>query len=175
MTPGTECRIGLTKWGGAFACGMSGLFLCRDEIGSWLGMPAGWSMERPAKTLTIPYACVFHVPENRGYLARFADPEAQLGAAVYVDITTPPAWRGSKLDMVDLDFDVVRGWDGQVQVVDEDEFATNSKNLDYPPDVVAGARQSLVDVLEMIQRGEGPFGDDIADKFRLLDELSRHR
>ena len=67
------------------------------------------------------------------------------------------------------------GWDGQVQVVDEDEFATNSKNLDYPPDVVAGARQSLADVLGMIRQDEGPFGDDLADKFRLLDELSRHR
>ncbi|WP_161606079.1 DUF402 domain-containing protein [Microlunatus speluncae] len=166
--PGDSCRIVGTKWGGSAHFEMSGAFLGAGEGGSWIGMAAGWIMERATRTLTIPYACVFHVPERGGYLARFGDPESAVGAPVYVDITTIPTWTGRSAHVVDLDLDLVRERDGRVTVLDEDEFAANSARLDYPAEVIAAARHSLGEVRAMIIERAGPFGAGLTELFAPL-------
>lgn len=116
-------------------------------------------MDRATRTLTIPYSCVFYVPRDRGYLARFSDPNSDARAVLYVDITTIPQWSGSSVDMIDLDLDVVRDQQGSVEAVDEDEFDANAARFGYPEEVVAGARAELDAVIRMIGERDGPFGN----------------
>jgi predicted RNA-binding protein associated with RNAse of E/G family len=43
---------------------------------------------------------------------------------LYIDITTVPRWvSGDQVEMVDLDLDVIRRFDGPAEILDEDEFA----------------------------------------------------
>lgn len=157
-----------TKWDGSLNCRMTATTLGEDADGSWLGTTAGWLMERATRTLTIPYSCVFYVPRDRGYLARFSDPSSDARAVLYVDITTVPQWGPCSVEMIDLDLDVVRDQQGAVEAVDEDEFDANAARFCYPEDVVAGARAELDVVMGMIRSSDGPFGDQSTTFLRMV-------
>ena len=51
---------------------------------------------------------------------------------LYIDVITPAIWKGNKVMMIDLDLDVVRTWDGIVEIIDRDEFEHHQKILNYP-------------------------------------------
>lgn len=179
-TSGTLCIVVLisgerrgvvaTKWDGTLNFSLAGVVLGDDANGCWLGMEAGWTMERATRTLTIPYGCVLYVPRDRGYLARFCDPSSEVRAPLYCDITTIPQWSGDAVHMIDLDLDVVRDQQGSVYAVDEDEFTANTARFRYPDEVVAGARDELHAVMEMIRSKEAPFGTEAADFLELVTE-----
>ena len=80
--------------------------------------------------------------DERWWLATFHGPGGNLGAATYVDITTPPVWDGTTVRAVDLDLDVLEGESGRVWIDDEDEFAQHRVTLGYPAPVVAAAMRS---------------------------------
>jgi len=85
------------------------------------------------------------VAESRASTApKGAPPEVTL--SIYVEITTPPIWDGDTVWMVDLDLDVVRTLDGQVLVVDEDEFGRNQVGYWYPQDMITSARTSCDEI-----------------------------
>lgn len=157
-----------TKWDGSLNCRMTAAALGEDADGSWLGTTPGWLMERATRTLTIPYSCVFYVPKDRGYLARFSDPNSDARALLYVDITTVPQWGRGSVDMIDLDLDVVRDQQGVVKAVDEDEFDVNAARFSYPEEVVARARAELDAVMRMIRSHQGPFGDQSTTFLRMV-------
>src|SRR5690606_9318898 len=77
--------------------------------------------------------------------------------AVYVDVTTPPAWDGATLRCVDLDLDVIAGEDGRVVVDDEDEFEAHRVSLGYPAEVQAAARAGCAAVLAAVTAGRAPY------------------
>lgn len=81
--------------------------------------------------------------------------------------------RGAHL--VDLDLDVVRTWDGAVEVVDEDEFGEHRLVLGYPEPIVKAALRSVVDVREAMTAGTGPFDGQEAGRrvssFAAYDEI----
>ena len=58
-------------------------------------------------------------------------------------MTTPAEWDGHMLRAVDLDLDVVRGFNGTVIVDDEDEFAEHQVAYGYPEDVITGGAGEL--------------------------------
>ena len=49
---------------------------------------------------------------------------------------------GDQVEMVDLDLDVVRGFDGSAQILDEDEFAEHQVRYGYPPEVTGHAERA---------------------------------
>lgn len=73
---------------------------------------------------------------------------------VYVDVVSPAVWDGGVVTMVDLDLDVVRTADGEVLVVDEDEFELHRRVLGYPEDWVARAPAVAAEVAGMLAGDE---------------------
>lgn len=156
-------RIEMTKWGDLPHWQIPARWLGRDDHGDWLGIPAGTEMVRPGARFVSANLQVGLVPhpdlpeDERWWVTTFHGPGGNLGAEVYVDITTPPAWDGATLRTVDLDLDVLRGVSGRVWIDDEDEFAQHQVSLGYPASVVTAAMRSCDRVQAALEAGHPPY------------------
>ncbi|KRF36910.1 DUF402 domain-containing protein [Nocardioides sp. Soil805] len=163
--PGTRVRCEMTKWGGTPHWEYDAVVLGEDEHGLWLGFAAGTTYTRPGHTFVLDIDHVGLVPAaDAWHLATFYAVEGtrwplleDSAVEVYVDMTTPAEWDGTTLRAVDLDLDVVRGFNGMVIVDDEDEFAEHQVAYGYPDEVVAGARASCEAVLAAVRGGHAPY------------------
>lgn len=95
---------------------------------------------------------------KRWYCAPWYPPQ-EVNFDLYVDITTPPRWRGRSVRCVDLDLDVETQRDGQIDLLDQDEFEEHRKTLAYPPALIRSAVRSAAWVQEAVRSGVEPFGD----------------
>ena len=91
----------------------------------------------------------------------------------------PPVWRGDRVTMIDLDLDIERARDGEVTIVDEDEFAAHQVRLAYPRHVIESARLALLeasgerlDIAARVTRSEEPFAETGARWMRLAAAMS---
>ena len=75
----------------------------------------------------------------------------------YVDIVAPPEMGSGRVSLVDLDLDVAKTWDGNIVVLDEDEFAERAVSLSYPPEVVDAATEACRTVQGSLATNEPPF------------------
>ena len=157
LQTGDPVDVRFTKWGGGRHWEFPLTLLGTDEHGVWAGASAGTRVWRPAAAFDSRHDWVTLVPHEAAWAASFYDSPDQ-PIAVYVDMTTPAAWSGSTVSMVDLDLDVVLGQDGSLFVDDEDEFEQHRVELGYPADVVALARRTADDVFAAIADGAEPFG-----------------
>lgn len=170
---GESVRVVFTKWGGGQHWESTVRVLGSDECGTWVGGEKGRRLSRPGHNVLIPYATAMLVPVDAGFVACFnecLDGPDTAGCATYVDITTIPEWRDGVVTMVDLDLDVVRYWDGQVVVDDEDEFADHQVSLGYPREIAAQAERSCAEVRRALENGDPPF-DGRAELW--LDRLAK--
>jgi len=172
---GATVQVIFTKFGGGQHWESVGALLGTDECGTWVGGARGRRLSRPGYDLVIPYATVMVAPVGAGYVASFnerlAGP-ALASCSTYVDITTVPQWRDDVVTMVDLDLDVVRRWDGDVSVHDEDEFAEHQIALNYPPELVVAAERSCMEVVAALRAGRPPFDGRAAAWLERLHALS---
>jgi hypothetical protein len=176
LAPGTRVRCEMTKWGGRPHWRYEAVVLGEDDHGTWLGFAAGTAYSRPGSSFVADRPHVGVVPRGGAWhLATFYRGEGHRwpklghsGVQVYVDMTSPAEWDGLTLRAVDLDLDVVRGFNGTVIVDDEDEFAEHQVAFDYPADVVAAAEASRDAVLAAVQAGHPPY-DGTSDRW--LDVL----
>ncbi len=78
---------------------------------------------------------------------------------LYVDITTPATRRGNLIEFIDLDLDldVEQLDDGQVRVLDQDEFTTHSRTWAYPHELVHAAEATCQTIVGAVNSGEPPF------------------
>jgi hypothetical protein len=131
-----------------------------DEHGTWLGTPADSIMQRGGEPpITFHSAYVLLIPEPAAWwtMNRNAPPAS---TEFYADITTPPVWTApDAVEMVDLDLDVIRRFDGETKIVDEDEFAEHQVRYGYPPEVIEAAEQSAAWLLDAVVRRAEPFGE----------------
>lgn len=175
MKSGEPVRVVFTKWGGGPHWESAGQVLGTDGCGTWVGAAAGRRLTRPGHDVLIPYDTAMLVPPGAGYVACFNEwresPDLA-GCSTYVDITTVPRWDDGVVTMVDLDLDVVRRWDGQVEVHDEDEFAVHQVTLGYPAEIVALAEQTCAQVLGAVRAGEPPFDGRAETWLERLNALS---
>ncbi len=171
VTPGDDVRVVFTKWGGGPHWEMDAVVLGTDDCGTWLGGRPGRSMAKPGRAVTIPYATVMVAHDRAGFVASFNargdGPEASR-CSTYVDIVTAPVWRDATVTMVDLDLDVVRRWNGEVEVDDEDEFAEHQVSLGYPAEVVAHAVHWCAAVRRAVEGQAPPFDGRADDWLRRL-------
>lgn len=154
-------RVVFSKWGNRPHWRFSMQRLGEDAHGVWLGAGAGLEISRPGQLVSLDYPSVMVVQPGRPYTAIFNASPGLSGnspCAVYVDITTPPQWRGDEVAMVDLDLDVVQSWDGHVFVDDEDEFAEHQQRYGYPPEIVALATDACATALAAVANADEPFG-----------------
>ncbi len=140
-----------------------------DEHGTWLYVPratvARRGRERPRQLATGFVLCV---PAHAWWLAEFYWDHPW--HEVYVNIGTPPTWGTGRVRQVDLDLDVVRRVDGTVEILDEDEFQEHQFELEYPPEVIDGARTATDLAVRMLRRGDEPFGGASAHWIRIAGQ-----
>lgn len=134
--------------------------LGEDEHGVWLGGPAGSIVQRgrePAKEWPVPF--VQRIAPGRWWTLIY-NGEAASNFRIYVDVVTQPCWvNESRVEMIDLDLDVVLGLDGSVKVLDEDEFEEHRVRFQYPPALVDRARSTAADVAIKLARRQEPFAN----------------
>lgn len=132
--------------------------LGEDDHGTWLGGPAGSIVQRghePALEWPVPFVQLI-APGQWWTLVYNGDESRNF--RVYVDIVTQPCWVDeSRVEMVDLDLDVVLDINGQVRVLDEDEFEEHRVKFSYPPSIVERARTAAAEVALMLEAGHEPF------------------
>lgn len=146
MDAGAPVRLTFTKWGDQPHWDGAGLtYAGQDDHGHWLVTEEGTEFSRPGAAFATHGRQVTLLPGcERWFAATFYEPVGGYQWRVYVDICTPPAVHvladGSVVvGCVDLDLDVVQGFDGTVGVEDEDEFAEHRGRYGYPPEVVSAA------------------------------------
>ncbi|MDX6612911.1 MAG: uncharacterized protein QOD75_2097 [Blastocatellia bacterium] len=89
---------------------------------------------------------VFRFLEDSGALKNF-----------YCNINLPPVLNQGVLCYIDLDIDVLVEPDFSYRVVDTEEFEANVIRLNYPAEVQKGAKESLAELLSLIETRQFPF------------------
>ena len=132
--------------------------LGEDSHGVWLGGRPGSVAQRGEEpAITIRQSFVKLIPSSAWWTAIFNDP-IEPRVAVYVDITTLPTWVApDRVEMVDLDLDVIRQRDGVVYVDDEDEFEEHRVSLGYPPRLIDSARAVTARMVMDLENARPPF------------------
>lgn len=115
-------------------------WLGEDEHGVWLGAAAGSLVQKgdeAPRAMRHPFVQLVH--PRKWWTALFNSGHRRIDT--YVDVITQPIWEAAdRVEMVDLDLDVIRLHDGRVYVDDEDEFEEHRVTLGYPPRMVDTAR-----------------------------------
>lgn len=148
-------------------------YLGDDDHGTWLGGPTGTTVQRgaePAIAWARPFVQL--VPPSGWWTLLGNDETSKY--AIYVDITTQAVWDGDVVEMVDIDLDVIRTWDGETRLLDEDEFEDHRITLNYPAWLIDGARTSAAEIMLAAERRAEPFGAASAAWLARIPELEAH-
>lgn len=162
---GHSMRCVFKKWPDTLHWSVMTTVLARTDRGLWLGTKQGTPIARPTgpPAKASGDSVVLYTPGTpwvaRWYACRTAEGRASMFSC-YVDITTPPVFKGDSVEVVDLDLDVVRTWEGAVAVLDEDEFGERSSSLGYPERLVAAAMASCEQVQQALSTSLPPFGGE---------------
>lgn len=148
------------------------LRLGEDDHGVWLGAPLGSTVQKgDDPPMNMRRSFVQLIPERAWWTALFNDP-LHTRIAVYIDIVADISWpTPDRVEMVDLDLDVIALTDGAVYIEDEDEFEEHQVSLGYPPRTVAMARATAARLALELEQRVSPF-DGVADQWlsRLVDD-----
>lgn len=144
-----------TKWGDRPHWHFECAWLGEDVFGVWLAGRPGTRLQRGDEPAIVEaHGFVQLVPRQGEWMAFFnvAGP-----FEVYVDVTTAPIWTGRTVACVDLDLDVVRRPNGEVQLLDEDEFMSHQVELEYPAGIIQQARATAYWLLDVVAARHEPF------------------
>lgn len=135
------------------------VYLGTDDHGTWLGGPAGTTIQRgrePAKQWPSPFVQL--VAAGRWW-TMFFNGDYSDDYRIYVDVITPAVWKhASRVEMVDLDLDVVLHHDGTVELLDEDEFLAHADLFSYPDALIDRARVTAAELMIEVTARSEPFG-----------------
>ncbi|WP_248929742.1 DUF402 domain-containing protein [Paenibacillus hamazuiensis] len=90
------------------------------------------------------------------------------GVRYYCNIASPPYVSGRVITYIDYDLDVIRQANGQVTVVDQEEYERHKLNYHYSAIVDAKVKAGLAALLERIERKAAPFRDDLVVQYYRL-------
>jgi hypothetical protein len=152
---GELARFEFTKWDGRRHWHFDTYRLGSDSHGTWFGARTGARLQRGIEA-PILWDCDFAmlVPDAGEWVATF---NAEGKYALYIDVTGPVTVDGDVVRAADLDLDVVRMSDGQVRLLDEDEFAEHQLRFGYPDAVIRRALATAQWLLEVVSAGREPF------------------
>lgn len=129
--------------------------LGEDEHGLWLGCEPGSEQQKgsgPITTTQQPW--VFCSVPDAWWSLVF---NGEHRITHFLDIITPPTIKGDRIEMIDLDLDVVRKATGEVYVDDEDEFLVHQKLYGYPPWMIDKARTTTAELAIALEDHREPF------------------
>jgi protein associated with RNAse G/E len=124
--------------------------------GRWIFAAEGTHVERPDRRgyshpcdaiMLLPFDGMWHATWLRGW-----DPRLYVDVALPVDDDSNGA-----MVFIDLDLDVVRHVDGEVEVLDRDEFEANIAQMGYPETLVERANATVVWLEHALRSGVEPF------------------
>ena len=148
-------HIDFRKWPDSLHWQFDMFHLGEDQWGTWLWSPPGTTARRGSEEpKSFNHTNVKLIRPVAWWSAIWND-----GAHydLYVDVISPAIWDGDTVTMVDLDLDVERTVNGDITILDEDEFAEHQVVLQYPAHLIAGARKSADDVADMLRSRQEPF------------------
>lgn len=90
------------------------------------------------------------------------------GIYYYCNVATPCVYDGEALKNIDLDLDVKVFPNGDVELLDEDEFEEHQKQMQYDQDIIDLAKDAAQQLLDKIKKEEYPFNHQ--DIYTLFDE-----
>jgi protein associated with RNAse G/E len=132
-------------------------WLGEDSDGTWLGVTAGTVARVDGDREAIreePY--VLLVPKWAWWTAMFNAPPRP--TEIYCDVTTPATWSGTnEVTVVDLDLDVRRRRWGDIERLDDDEFAEHQVRFGYPDEVITQATAASYWLATALGDGTEPF------------------
>ncbi len=135
------------------------VYLGDDGHGTWLGGPAGTTIQRghePPKRWPSPFVQLVAPGQ---WWTLFFNGDHSDDYRIYVDVITPATWsQGGRVEMVDLDLDVVLHHDGSVELLDEDEFLEHARLFSYPDWLVDRARVAAAELMIEVEARAEPFG-----------------
>lgn len=144
------------KWWGRLHWNFTLEKLGEDEHGVWLACRPGTPLFKgDTRETDSPGGWVKVVPRTGSWTAIWQRPEGK--DDIYLDIIDQPRWSDGAVDMVDLDLDIVRRWDGGVEIHDEDEFADHAARYQYPERIIDLARSTTARLAVAVEAREEPF------------------
>lgn len=84
------------------------------------------------------------------------------GIRYYCNVASPPYEVGQVVTYIDYDLDVIHTWNGETQLVDEDEYERHKTLYHYSPAVEAKVKAGLSELLGLVERRGAPFNDERA-------------
>ncbi|HEX6932698.1 MAG TPA: DUF402 domain-containing protein [Streptosporangiaceae bacterium] len=152
-----DVRVVYRKHDGSLHWHMVTRWLGEDEHGVWTGFARPTLMRKgDGPLVTLDHASVMLFPRGAWWTAAFNDEPAS--TEIYCDVTTPVRWPSAdEVTMVDLDLDVARMRDGDVELWDEDEFASHQVRYGYPAAVIAEAERSAAWLRVALTQNSEPF------------------
>ena len=147
-----------TKWDGSFHRSTIGVELGTDHHGTWLWIPPGTAVSYQGGMFEAS-PCLRLLKPGVPWSAYFvpADPRQRRPKQLYVDITTPLRRNGQLFTFIDLDLDVEQLDDGEVTVLDQDEFEQHARLFSYPAEVAAMATATCRSVMTAVTDRHPPF------------------
>ena len=129
----------------------------QDERGWWLRGHEGARVWKGDEVANVEKAGFVALVPRDDWWAAFWNFDRTGPWELYIDIATPATWTDGELQLVDLDLDVVRSWDGAVQLLDEDEFELHAGMYGYPEEIRDRASATAAQLVERVRAGEPPF------------------
>ena len=151
------------KWPSQLHWEATGVLLARDSGSTWLGTTKGSPILRPqGRTPTAASGdSVLVCSPSRPWVARWYLDRGDAGRAerfsCYVDITTLPVISEDRVLVIDLDLDVALTWEGDMVLLDEDEFTDHAVRFGYPAWLERHARDACQEVQDLLASHGGPF------------------
>lgn len=87
---------------------------------------------------------------------RFHEPEGAL-RNYYCNVNIPPTFESGVLEYIDLDLDVLISNEFKIEILDYEEFETNSKKFNYSEEMKKNAKKALTDLINLFVERNFPF------------------
>jgi uncharacterized protein len=167
-----DVRVVYRKHDGSLHWHLMTRWLGEDEHGVWTGIARPTVMRKgDGPLVALDYASVMLFPRGAWWTAAFNDAPAE--TEIYCDITTPARWPSAgEVTMVDLDLDVARRRGGDVELWDEDEFASHQVAYGYPAETIAAAERAATWLRDALTRNSEPFASAYLAYLALLTDDS---
>jgi protein associated with RNAse G/E len=168
----SDVKVVYRKHDGSLHWHMTTQWLGEDEHGIWTGAARPSLMRKgDGPLVTLEYASVMLFPRDAWWTAAFND--APASTEIYCDVTTPVSWPSpGEVTMVDLDLDVSRRRTGEVQLWDEDEFASHQVKYGYPAEVIDEAERAAEWLRTALTQNSEPFATTYRSYLAMVTEAS---
>lgn len=162
-SPSTRYHIDARKYPDHLHWQYEMLYLGEDHTGLWLHLPSGTLARRGhAPEQAIAPGFVALIPANDPWIVEFTPHHTT--HLIYVNIGTVPVVSGVTVHQIDLDLDVVLTHEGEIVVLDEDEFVEHQERYGYPEEIIELAQTATREALIRLERRLSPF-DGVADRW----------